>query len=1089
MIQAISRRLIAILVLEFFVSNCSTSFGESDSTVLANQQVIALYKDGKYREAIPIAEKLLAIRRKALPPDDTTIAESTNNLALLYRAIGEYSKAEPLFQQFIQITERVFGPNDLASATSIRNLALLYSDMGRYAKAEPLFQQSLKITKRALGLDHPDTATSLDDLANIYETLGDYVKAEPLFRQALQIRKRVLGTENAATASSLDSLGQFYFDTGDYAKAEPLCRQALEVRERLLGPEHPDTAISLDQVAEICFERSDYARAEPLFQQALQIKKKVFGPESADVATTLNDLAVLYEEMGDYAKAEGLFQQALKICTTVFGTQHIDTARSLNNLGSLYNTIGDYTKAEPLFQQALEITTTVLGPEGPYTVTSLNNLALVYREMGDYAKAEPLFQQALQIREKVLGTLHPNTARSLHNLASLYFQMRNYAKAQPLYQQALRIYKRALGPEHPNTAICLNDLAQLYQAMGDYDSAEPLVLKALHIDRKALGLKHLYTAVDLDNLGLLKVDRKQLGNVISIAQLSAKAHLALLSKILSFASERQRLVYQNNFDPYTLLVLLRGNELDLALAVLRYKGVVLDSLIEDRLVAEASKNSADKELLVQLATDKRRLGQLLLEIPDGPTGETNKTIETLENEVETIEGQLARHTAIVGSARRALTVSVTQVQAVIPETGVLIEYLRYRHYLGQGRFEPRYGAVVLFPRGVPKWIPLGVAAEVDSLVSDHQRLARGASAGRNALSDNLQALYRELWAPIVRVLPPEVTRVIISPDGQLNFVSFATLLDPEDDFLAEKYSVQYVCSGRDLLREARPTPGRAVSVFANPDFGAGSPTQAASGADHGASSVPESSAGRPKIRELEGKSFPRLGGTQKECEELTKGFRSRQWSVNALTGKDATKAALLQVDSPYILHLATHGFFEGAKPKAKDSLERPATIGQESAATAKFFENPMHRSGLALAGANATLRAWERGEPPALKDDGIVTAEDVAALHLNDSWLVALSACDTGEGEAKAGEGVLGLRRGFLQAGTQNLLMSLWRESDTGATKFMRDFYERARQAPSAPEALAAVQREWLTAIRRRQGLEQAVSLAGPFIMSSQGKP
>jgi CHAT domain-containing protein len=113
----------------------------------------------------------------------------------------------------------------------------------------------------------------------------------------------------------------------------------------------------------------------------------------------------------------------------------------------------------------------------------------------------------------------------------------------------------------------------------------------------------------------------------------------------------------------------------------------------------------------------------------------------------------------------------------------------------------------------------------------------------------------------------------------------------------------------------------------------------------------------------------------------------------------------------------------------------------------------------------------------------------VAALHLKEAWLVTLSACDTGAGEAKAGEGVLGLRRGFLQAGAENLLMSLWRVSDADATKFMGDFYERARQGLSAPEALAGVQREWLTAIRRRQGLAQAVSLAGPFIMSSQGKP
>jgi CHAT domain-containing protein len=164
---------------------------------------------------------------------------------------------------------------------------------------------------------------------------------------------------------------------------------------------------------------------------------------------------------------------------------------------------------------------------------------------------------------------------------------------------------------------------------------------------------------------------------------------------------------------------------------------------------------------------------------------------------------------------------------------------------------------------------------------------------------------------------------------------------------------------------------------------------------------------------------------------------------------------LLRLDSPYILHLATHGFFEPAESEAKDCLEHPVTIAPGSPTVARFFKNPMHRSGLALAGANTTLRAWERGDPPALEDDGIVTAEDVAAMHLNNSWLVTLSACDTGAGEAKADEGALGLRRGFLQAGAENLLMSLWRVSDADTTEFMHDF-------TSVPDKLQVLPRLWL---------------------------
>ena len=147
----------------------------------------------------------------------------------------------------------------------------------------------------------------------------------------------------------------------------------------------------------------------------------------------------------------------------------------------------------------------------------------------------------------------------------------------------------------------------------------------------------------------------------------------------------------------------------------------------------------------------------------------------------------------------------------------------------------------------------------------------------------------------------------------------------------------------------------------------------------------------------------------------------------------------------------------------------------------------MHRSGLALAGAQRTLDAWAKGEAPPSDNDGIVTAEEVGGLKLKGTWLVVLSACDTGTGEAKAGEGVLGLRRGFIQAGAQNLLMTLWPISDMTTVQIMRDFYDRALASGNAPQSLLDVQREWLVKLRKENGLVYAVNRAGPFIMSSQG--
>jgi CHAT domain-containing protein len=267
-----------------------------------------------------------------------------------------------------------------------------------------------------------------------------------------------------------------------------------------------------------------------------------------------------------------------------------------------------------------------------------------------------------------------------------------------------------------------------------------------------------------------------------------------------------------------------------------------------------------------------------------------------------------------------------------------------------------------------------------------------------------------------------------------------------------------------------------MRVFANPDFGGIAAAQQVDQKNVVALRSVE-------MRDLQGISLPSLPGTVKESAELEARAKKSGWQPLTYLGANATKAELVKVNSPRVLHLATHGFFLpeiniGTLSRSDDAAGIPK--GK--------LANPMHRSGLAMAGAQRTLQAWAKGEVPPIENDGIVTAEDVGGLKLDGTWLVVLSACDTGGGEARAGEGVMGLRRGFVQAGAQNLLMTLWPISDETTVQIMLDFYAAAFKNGNAPQALADVQRDWLVKLRKERGLLDAVRLAGPFIMSSQGK-
>jgi len=154
-----------------------------------NEQVRKLYQEGKYSEAIPLAERALAIRKLALGNQHPDVATSLDNLALLYQNQGRYAEAEPLYQQALAIVKLALGDKHPDVATSLNNLAELYRNQGRYAEAEPLYQQALAIVKLALGKQHPDVAISLNNLAALYQSQGNFERAIAFLTQGMQVEE------------------------------------------------------------------------------------------------------------------------------------------------------------------------------------------------------------------------------------------------------------------------------------------------------------------------------------------------------------------------------------------------------------------------------------------------------------------------------------------------------------------------------------------------------------------------------------------------------------------------------------------------------------------------------------------------------------------------------------------------------------------------------------------------------------------------------------------------------------------------------------------------------------------------------------
>jgi CHAT domain-containing protein/Flp pilus assembly protein TadD len=941
----------------------------------------------------------------------------------------------------------------LAEATRLNAQGIELHQAGDYKAAEPLFQESLALRREQLGDRHPDVAQSLNNLANLYYDQGRYGEAEPLHQESLALHREQLGDRHPHVATSFNNLAELYRDQGRYGEAEPLHQESLAIRREQLGDRHPHVAQSLNNLANLYYDQGRYGEAEPLVQESLAIWREQWGDRHPDVAQSLNNLAKLYYVQGRYGEAEPLHQESLAIRREQLGDRHPHVAQSLNNLAELYYVQGHYGEAEPLFQESLAIWREQLGDRHPNVATSLSNLAVLYQAQGRYGEAEPLVQESLAIWREQLGDWHPDVATSLNNLALLYRLQGRYGEAESLYQESLAIRHEQLGDRHPDVATSLNNLAELYQAQGDIDTALIWSQQGLSVEETNLSL----------NLAVGSDDRK-------------RAYMATISGTTDYALS---LHLQNAATNPTAARLALTT-------VLRRKGRVLDAVTDTQQLLRQNLSADLIPLLDEYTAAQTQLAtQIYGGLGDQDPEAYRARVDDLRQEANRLENELSRRSA----AFRVETapVEIETIQALIPADAALVELLQYRplNPSDAGKWDsPRYAAYILHSTGDPKWVDLGDAEAIDTAA----RAFLAATRNPNSLTQartTARALDELVMAPI-RPLVGDATHLLLSPDSQLNLIPFAALVDEQDRYLVETYTFTHLTTGRDLLRLQHSAPSQQPPVlFANPNYNTADPsgTQLIAAA----STSPRTQGERRGVRATDQRStdiadlrFGPLPGTQQEVDAIA----SLLTNPILLTEANATENALKQVQGPSILHIATHGFFledvefvPVGNPRGEIELvsAAPGSFPTDSNRPTST-ENPLLRSGLALAGFNSRDSGSE---------DGVLTALEAAGLDLRGTRLVVLSACETGVGQVANGEGVYGLRRALVMAGAESQLMSLWKVDDQGTADLMAQYYELLLAGAGRSEALRQVQLAFL----QNGGVQQHPYYWASFMFSGNWHP
>ncbi|HNG93449.1 MAG TPA: CHAT domain-containing protein, partial [Acidobacteriota bacterium] len=332
--------------------------------------------------------------------------------------------------------------------------------------------------------------------------------------------------------------------------------------------------------------------------------------------------------------------------------------------------------------------------------------------------------------------------------------------------------------------------------------------------------------------------------------------------------------------------------------------------------------------------------------------------------------------------------------------------------------------------GTLLWADLGEAETIDHAVTAFRQVlgnrTKNISTEVKRAAQNLDKL---VFQPVHTLIGP-ARHLLISPDGALNLIPFAALVDAKGTFLVERYTLTYLTSGRDLLRMQVKVPyQQPAMVIANPDYAVGQ---------------------GPILAGRQIKPLVALPSTAKEGQEIQGLLEKAQLVIQT----KATEAVVKKTKRPKILHIATHGYFLEDVPKALSTSEpRNLDFQDEDNLPPPRVENPLLRSWLFFAGAN-------RGGDA--ENDGIMTALEAAQLDLWGTKLVVLSACETGVGEAKNGDGIYGLRRALVLAGSESQVMSLWNVSDRATRELMVEYYTRLKNGEGRSEALRKVQLKML---------------------------
>jgi CHAT domain-containing protein/Tfp pilus assembly protein PilF len=970
-----------------------------------------IYSDiGHAQKALDYHDQALFVTREAKNQQLESIV--LNNIGLDYFKIGQSQEALKYYNFALPIRRKIKDRN--GEARTLNNIGLVYHKVAQPQKALEYYNQSLPIFREVK--NRLEEAAMLNNIGLVYSEIGQPQKALEYYTQGLQIDKEI--KDRNRETITLINIGWIYRDISQPQKALESFKQSLPVTKE--GKNRNGEAVALRGIGVVYRDIGQPQKALEYYNQSLPIFKEVKDQDGE--GSVLNDIGLVYSEIGQPQKALEYYTQALFITKQVKNRR--GESATLKGIGLVYSKIGQSQKALEYFIQSLQIDKEVEDRNGE--AVALNNIGFAYYNIDQSQKALEYYNQALPLLREVKN--RNIEATTLNNIGEVYRKVNQPQKALEYFIQSLPIIREV--KNRSGEAITLNNIGLVYSETKQPRKALEYYIQSLPIIREVKNRSE--EAGVLYNISSLERSRGNLQTALTHIEAAIKIIETIRTEIVSqefrtsyFASRQD--YYDLNID---VLMQLHKQQPSKGLNVLALQAserararslldLLNESQVDIRQGVDPKLLEQEKNLQFQLnALEKRRLELY-------SKNSTKLQIDNFEREYDAVFSQdqdlktkirsnSPRYAAL--TQPKPLTLAELK-QQVLDGNTVLLEY-----FLGK---DHSYLWAVT-PSGMTSY-ELPKQTEIAASTEQFINLVKNSNAQPSGISQAGTPLSQMLLGPVAKQLGQK--RLLIVSNGALQYLPFAALPAPtgSQSLLSEHEiinlpSASTLATLRHELNGRKPA-AKALAVFADPVFSQtdqrvsknGSALTPNNSSQESINSLPLSMETFRSASQDAGIDFGRLPGTRQEAENILKLIPANT-QTQAFDFKASRENVLNSNLSQYrIIHFATHGILNTTRPEL-------------SAVVLSLVD--------------------QKGN----SHNGFLRLNDVFNLNL-PAELVVLSACQTGLGQNIRGEGLIGLTRGFMYAGTPRVLVSLWNVNDESTAVLMTHFYKAMLEQNLPPAA------------------------------------